>query len=73
MLTLLWMDRLSAGLTLEDPRSKGYTVVAEAEFSSLDDMRFYDDECAAHGALKKKAAALGLTEPPLTIYFESQN
>ncbi|KAM7209659.1 hypothetical protein V8F20_000062 [Naviculisporaceae sp. PSN 640] len=65
--------RLSAGIAQEDPRSKGYTVVAETEFSSLEDMKYYDTECAAHGALKKKASTLGITEPPLIIYFENQN
>lgn len=65
--------RLSAGLLLDDPRSKGYTVVAEMEFASLDDMRYYDTECPAHGALKKKASTLGITEPPLATYFESEN
>ncbi|KAM7191007.1 hypothetical protein V8F33_009124 [Rhypophila sp. PSN 637] len=65
--------RLSAGLAIQDPRSKEYTVVAQAEFSSLDDMRYYDNECPAHGALKKQASTMGITEPPLTTYFESQN
>ncbi|KAK3330519.1 hypothetical protein B0H66DRAFT_66029 [Apodospora peruviana] len=64
--------RVSAGLAIDDPRSKGYTVVASTEFASLDDMKYYDAECAAHAALKKKASTLGVAEPPLAIFFESQ-
>jgi len=57
---------------MDDPRAKGYTVVAQAEFATLDDMRYYDTECAAHAALKKVAGTLGLAEPPLAVYFEQQ-
>jgi len=58
---------------MDDPRSKGYTVVAGMEFDSLDDMKYYDAECSAHGELKKKASSLGITEPPLAIYFQGQD
>ncbi|KAK0633157.1 hypothetical protein B0T14DRAFT_417587 [Immersiella caudata] len=54
---------------VNDPRSKGYTVVAETQFSSLDDMNYYDTECAAHTNLKKGARGLGVTEPPLVVYY----
>jgi len=47
-------------------------VVAKTEFYNLEDMAFYDKECAAHAALKKTAATLGVSEPPLTVYFSGE-
>ncbi|KAF2434461.1 stress responsive A/B barrel domain protein [Tothia fuscella] len=35
-----------------DPRSQGYTLAAHTSFSSLEDMKYYDEDCAAHKALK---------------------
>jgi len=53
----------------DDRRAQGYTVAAKTEFASLEDMRFYDEQCPAHAALKEKVKDLGLTEVPLTVYF----
>jgi len=64
--------RLSAGVAHDDARSKGYTVVAQSEFASLEDMKFYDDGDVAHAALKRTAASLGLAEPPLMLYFTGE-
>ncbi|EON98758.1 putative stress responsive a b barrel domain-containing protein [Phaeoacremonium minimum UCRPA7] len=61
---------ICAGVAMDDPRTKGYTIVAKTEFWSLEDLQYYDKECEAHAALKKTAATLGLAEPPLTVYFE---
>jgi len=56
----------------DDPRSQGYTVVGKTVFESLDDMKFYDEECAAHKALK---ASVGPNHegggPPMTVYMDS--
>ena len=60
---------VSAGIVLDDPRAQGYTVAAKTEFASLDDMRFYDEQCQAHAALKETAKAAGVAEKPLTVYF----
>jgi len=53
----------------DDPRNQGYTIAAKTSFHSLEDMRYYDDECEAHKTLKAtvgpKAAG-----PPLTVYHE---
>lgn len=62
---------LSAGIAHDDPRSKGYTVVAQSSFYSLDDMKYYDEADASHQELKKTAREAGLSEPPLTVYVES--
>lgn len=62
---------LCAGLSdPADPRHKGYTVIAQSKFKTLDDMKFYDEQCTAHQALKALVKGLGPEEPPLTVYFD---
>lgn len=63
---------LCAGLSNPDDaaRAKGYTVVAQTKFNSLDDMKFYDEQCAAHQELKTLLRGLRPEEPPLTVYFD---
>ncbi|KAH8885677.1 hypothetical protein GQ53DRAFT_828710 [Thozetella sp. PMI_491] len=61
---------MAAGPVIGDPRNKGYTLVAKSEFANLEDLKFYDEACAAHGALKKVVGTFGMQEPPLTVYFE---
>ena len=61
---------LSAGPSEDDARRQGYTFLAVSEFASLEDMRYYDEECPAHQALKDNL--LGKVElggPPLTVFF----
>ncbi|OLN85745.1 hypothetical protein CCHL11_07770 [Colletotrichum chlorophyti] len=58
------------GPAMDDPRSQGYTLVAKTEFASLEDMRYYDDECEAHNALKvfvKENLDVGGV---MSVYFE---
>ncbi|KAG6041323.1 hypothetical protein E4U41_004975 [Claviceps citrina] len=62
---------LAVGLAEEDPRSQGYTVACKMEFASMDDMKYYDDICQAHQALKATAKAVGV-EGVLTVYFKPQ-
>ncbi|KAN0119783.1 hypothetical protein V8E51_001991 [Hyaloscypha variabilis] len=59
---------LVAGQAHEDQRSQGYTVAAKSEFSTLEDMKFYDDSCEAHQTLKAGAKSLGV-EGVMTVYF----
>jgi hypothetical protein len=40
---------MTVGPAEEDPRSQGYTLVSKTEFASMDDMKYYDNECPAHG------------------------
>ncbi|CAM1502263.1 Fc.00g042470.m01.CDS01 [Cosmosporella sp. VM-42] len=52
-----------------DPRSQGYTLVSKTEFASLEDMKYYDEDCRAHGELKsfiKEVTCEGI----LTVYFK---
>lgn len=60
----------NAGRATEDQRSKGYTVAVQSAFASLEDMKYYDNECPAHAALKKTASGLGIPEMPLVVYVE---
>ncbi|KAL1851016.1 hypothetical protein Daus18300_012685 [Diaporthe australafricana] len=62
---------LSAGVAHDDPRSKGYTIVAQSSFYSLDDMKYYDETDPSHQELKKTAKEAGLAEPPLTVYVDA--
>lgn len=62
---------LSAGVAdPSDPRTKGYTVISQAKFKTLEDMKFYDEACEAHKALKLTAQGLKPSEPPTMVYFE---
>jgi hypothetical protein len=64
---------LTANSVMEDPRTQGWTVVCKTEFANLDDMKYYDEEDAAHIALKEGAKGLGIQGGPagvLTAYYE---
>lgn len=52
------------------PRHKGYTVVLQSKFRSLDDMKYFDEECSAHQELKNAVKGMGLEELPLVAYYE---
>ena len=52
-----------------DPRSQGYTLVSKTEFASLDDMKYYDEECKAHSDLKAFIKELTV-EGIMTVYFK---
>ncbi|EPS31764.1 hypothetical protein POX_d06043 [Penicillium oxalicum] len=58
----------AAGLSIDDPRNKGFNVSVKTTFASLEDMQYYDNECEAHKALK--AVAGPAKEDVLTTYFE---
>ncbi|KAF2674358.1 hypothetical protein BT63DRAFT_408555 [Microthyrium microscopicum] len=56
-----------------DPRSGGFTFMARSVFSSLDDMRYYDDQDEAHTELKKtlKPNVLGGQDGVMTVYMDA--
>ncbi|GJC82927.1 stress responsive A/B Barrel domain-containing protein [Colletotrichum tofieldiae] len=60
------------GPAVDDPRSQGFTVVAKTEFASLGDMKYYDDECAAHDALKTFVKSKLDVGGVMSVYFEPQ-
>lgn len=45
--------------------------MAKTEFATLDDMRYYDDHCAAHTKLKGIAKGFGLgPDDIMSVYFQ---
>ncbi|KAJ3499270.1 hypothetical protein NLG97_g482 [Lecanicillium saksenae] len=52
-----------------DPRAQGYTLAAKTEFASAEDMKYYDEECAAHQKLKGVAKTLQV-EGILSVFFK---
>ncbi|KAK1596864.1 stress responsive A/B barrel domain-containing protein [Colletotrichum navitas] len=61
---------LVVGHAAEDPRAQGFTVVSKSEFASLEDMKYYDDECAAHAALKAYVKENITVSGFMSVYFE---
>ncbi|KAI1083680.1 hypothetical protein F5B20DRAFT_528097 [Whalleya microplaca] len=53
-----YIKSVVAGPTFDDARNQGYTVVAISVFASVDDMKYYDNECQAHAGLKSVAKTL---------------
>lgn len=52
-----------------EARSKGWTVVAQTVFASLEDVKYYDEQCAAHKKLK--SVVTPLREDASVLLFES--
>ncbi|KAF3911098.1 hypothetical protein AA313_de0205951 [Arthrobotrys entomopaga] len=63
---------LVAKKTMDDPRRKGYTLCATSIFKNLEDMNYYDTDCAAHKALKAVAAGK-LEEMPTTVFMDADD
>ncbi|KAJ5840334.1 uncharacterized protein N7525_005522 [Penicillium rubens] len=59
----------AVGASIPDPRNKGYNVSVKTTFASMEDMKYYDNECEAHKALK--ACAGPVKEDVLTSYYEN--
>ncbi|KAF5027259.1 hypothetical protein F66182_632 [Fusarium sp. NRRL 66182] len=57
------------GVADEDARSQGYTVVCKTEFASMEDMKFYDEGCEAHDALRQFVQSSLKPEGVLTVFF----
>ncbi|KAH8817457.1 hypothetical protein F5884DRAFT_779484 [Xylogone sp. PMI_703] len=58
-----------AGPAFPDQRSQGFTVAAISQFTTVEDMAYYDNECAAHAELKVVAKSVhqGVT----MVYFQN--
>ncbi len=59
----------TVGPTFDDARNQGYTLAAHSVFATVEDMKYYDDECVAHGELKKVARTLH--EGVMMVYFQN--
>jgi hypothetical protein len=60
---------VAAGQAFEDARNQGYTVAVVSTFSSVEDMKYYDDECKAHAALK--SVAKQIHKGAMMVFFEN--
>ncbi|KAF2704433.1 hypothetical protein K504DRAFT_461195 [Pleomassaria siparia CBS 279.74] len=60
----------AASRPYDDPRAKGYTLVARTVFPSKADMDYYDTECAAHQELKAMLKGKVVDGPPLTVFMD---
>ncbi|KAK1076009.1 hypothetical protein LTR33_009329, partial [Friedmanniomyces endolithicus] len=38
----------SASKAVDDPRNSGYNLVAMTKYASMEDVKYYDEECEAH-------------------------
>ncbi|KAJ5109030.1 hypothetical protein N7456_005705 [Penicillium angulare] len=59
----------AVGKSIPDPRNKGFNVSVKTTFASLEDMKYYDEQCEAHKALK--AVAGPVKEDIMMTYYES--
>lgn len=59
----------TVGPTYDDMRNQGYTLAALSVFATIDDMKYYDEQCAAHGELKKVAKTLH--QGAMMVYFSN--
>lgn len=57
------------GPAYKDVRNQGYTLAAVSTFASVEDMKYYDDDCAAHAELKKVAKTLH--QGAMMVYFQN--
>ncbi|KAK7584827.1 hypothetical protein V3481_011151 [Fusarium oxysporum f. sp. vasinfectum] len=60
------------GAADEDARSQGYTFVSKTEFASMEDMKYYDEGCQAHQALKDFVKGSLNPQGVMTVYFKPQ-
>jgi len=61
---------VKAGPTVQDARNQGYTLAVTSVYASQADMDYYDNECAAHGELKK-VVKTRVGGPPMVLFFEN--
>ncbi|KAG7285904.1 hypothetical protein NEMBOFW57_008200 [Staphylotrichum longicolle] len=59
----------TVGPTHDDARNQGYTLAALSVFASVEDMKYYDNECAAHMELKEVAKTLH--QGVMMVYFQN--
>ncbi|PLN85159.1 hypothetical protein BDW42DRAFT_161167 [Aspergillus taichungensis] len=64
-----YITAAAVGVSYPDARNKGFNVSVKTTFASMEDMKFYDEECEAHKALKKIAGPV--KEDVLTTFYEN--
>ncbi|KAM4057368.1 stress responsive a/B barrel domain-containing protein [Hirsutella rhossiliensis] len=61
---------VTAGKAKPDQRAQGFTLAVISVFRSVDDMTYYDNECAAHAELK--AVAKSVHQGAMMVFFENE-
>lgn len=61
---------VEANRPVNDPRTQGYNVLAQTTFSSLEDVKYYDEKCEAHASLKAFAKEK-VAGPPMVVMWET--
>jgi hypothetical protein len=61
---------VNAHQPVNDPRTQGYNLLGNTRFSSLDDVKFYDEKCEAHAAFKAFAKEK-VAGPPMVLMWET--
>lgn len=57
----------TVGPTFDDARNQGYTLAALSVFASVEDMKYYDNDCEAHATLKSVAKTIH--QGAMMVYF----
>ncbi|KAI0167698.1 stress responsive A/B barrel domain-containing protein [Pestalotiopsis sp. NC0098] len=57
------------GRAFPDQRAQGFTVAVVSVFSSVEDMKYYDNDCKAHAELKGFAKTVH--QGVMMVYYES--
>lgn len=60
---------VKAGPAKPDQRAQGFTLAVVSTFASQEDMVYYDEECAAHKALK--VVAKDVHQGVMMVFFEN--
>ncbi|KAK2743834.1 hypothetical protein FQN55_007054 [Onygenales sp. PD_40] len=58
-----------AGPTKDDHRRQGYTLAIVSGFACEEDMKYYDEGCAAHAEIKKLARSVH--QGVMMVFFEA--
>jgi hypothetical protein len=61
---------IEANCPVNDPRTQGFNVLAQTTFSSLEDVKYYDEKCEAHASLKAFAKDK-VAGPPMVVMWET--
>lgn len=67
-----YIQLASASPTHDDPRNKGYTMVARTVFNSKEDFDYYDTQCETHNNIKAFLKTV-LSEPPLMVFMDTES
>ncbi|KXJ86872.1 hypothetical protein Micbo1qcDRAFT_198046 [Microdochium bolleyi] len=65
-----YIKSVTAGKAKKDQRAQGFTVAVTSVFASHEDMKYYDEGCAAHAELKGFAKTVH--QGIMMVFFENE-